>query len=80
VLLEETERRRALEILGESEARHRAIFENARSAMILTDEDGRVVMANEEFCRLTGHSRDEVEHRLFWTTFVPPKSCPESWR
>jgi PAS domain S-box-containing protein len=76
VLLEETERRRALEILGESEARHRAIFENAGSAMILTDEDGRVVMANEEFCRLTGHSRDEVEHRLFWTTFVPPEELP----
>jgi diguanylate cyclase (GGDEF)-like protein/PAS domain S-box-containing protein len=33
-------------------------------------------MANEEFCRLTGYSREEVEHRLFWTAFVPPDELP----
>lgn len=76
VLLEETERRRTLEILGESEARHRAVFENAGSAMILSDENGRVAMANEEFCRLTGYAREEVERCLFWTAFVPPDELP----
>jgi PAS domain S-box-containing protein len=40
-----------------------AIFESSGSAMIIVEENGTISMANEEFERLSGYAREEVENK-----------------
>lgn len=56
-----TERKHLLEILSESEARYRALFENSFEAIFLTSAEGAVLDANPAGCRLFGYSREEVK-------------------
>ena len=48
------ERGRAEAALRESEIRFRSIFEQATDAIIITDENGRIMDANPAACRLVG--------------------------
>ena len=55
-----------------SDARFRAVFDRALSAITLVDGEGRYVEVNPAFCRLVGRTRDELVG-LPTHTLVPPR-------
>jgi len=64
------ESRRVEKMLRESEDRYRTIFENTGTAMVILEEDKAISLANAEFERLSGYSREEIEGKKRWTEFV----------
>jgi PAS domain S-box-containing protein len=65
-----TERKRIEEALRTSESAYRAIFENTGTATMIVEEDTTISLANSEFEKLTGYTREEVEGKMCWTKFV----------
>ncbi|WP_321506069.1 PAS domain S-box protein [uncultured Methanoregula sp.] len=65
-----TELKRTQKDLKESENRYRTIFENTGTATVLLEENTRISIANAEFERLSGYSREELEGKKNWTEFV----------
>lgn len=64
--------------LHESEARFRNAFVQAALPQALSDaRDGRVVAANEEFCRLLGYTEQELLKRSFMELSYPGEADPE---
>ena len=55
VITDITERKRAEEALAESEAKYRHLVETTDTGYLILDEEGRVMDANVEYVRLTGH-------------------------
>lgn len=55
--------------LRESENRYRTIFEVSDNAMMLFDERSDIIMVNEQFEKMTGYSKSDVEGRKKWTDF-----------
>ncbi len=55
------ERRKAEQVLRESEDRYRTIFESTGTATILCDEDMTISLVSTEFERLTGFPRYQLE-------------------
>jgi PAS domain S-box-containing protein len=53
-------RKKAEEVLRESEAQYRLLFENSSEAIFLTNPDGSIYSANPEACRIYGRSEDEI--------------------
>ncbi|MEA3358330.1 MAG: PAS domain S-box protein, partial [Thermodesulfobacteriota bacterium] len=58
------------EELQESERRYRSVFENTGTATVIIEEDTTISMANAEFEKLSGYSREEIEGKMSWTEFV----------
>ncbi len=52
---DETERRRARQALAESEEKYRHLVETTDTGYLILDEQGRVLDANAEYVRLSGH-------------------------
>lgn len=50
-----TDRRRAERALAESEAKYRHLVETTDTGFLILDEQGRVVDANDEYVRISGH-------------------------
>jgi PAS domain S-box-containing protein len=67
---EAAKRRKAEEILKEGENRYCTMFENTGTAMIIIEEDTTISLANSEFLRLTGYSREDLNGKKSWTEFV----------
>ncbi|MDO9324522.1 MAG: PAS domain S-box protein, partial [Methanoregula sp.] len=65
-----TQLKRAQEDLKESENRYRTIFENTGTAIVLLEENTIISIANAQFERLSGYTRDELEGKKSWTEFV----------
>lgn len=61
------------ERLKESENRYRTIFEASGDAMMIVEANGTISMVNEEFERLTGFVREEVENIKYWGDFLIEK-------
>lgn len=65
-----TDRKLAEEALQRSEAQYRALIETTNTGFLIIDKEGRVLDANQEYVRLTGHRKlDEIRGRsvLDWT-------------
>ncbi|MDD3135408.1 MAG: PAS domain S-box protein, partial [Methanoregula sp.] len=67
-----TDRKRAEIALQEREAYYRTIFENTGTASVIIEEDTTISLANAEYVRLSGYSREEIEGKRCWTEFVVP--------
>lgn len=70
--MEMTERRQAEEALRESEDKYRTIFQTTGTAVIIIEEDTTISLVNEEFEKLTGYSRQDVEGISSWKQFFAP--------
>lgn len=69
--LDITEKKRAEEALKHSENVYRTIFETTGTAMIIVEEDTTISLANHEFERLTGYTKEQVEKGLSWQVLLP---------
>ena len=58
------------EIINSLEARHRTVFENTGNATCVFEEDTTISLANSDFERLSGYSKDEIEGKMSWTSFI----------
>ena len=58
---------------GTSEEWYQTVFENTGTATIIIDEDTTISLVNQEFARLFGRPKEEIEGKMSWTTFVAPK-------
>ncbi|AKI98658.1 PAS domain S-box-containing protein [Archangium gephyra] len=74
-LLEDiTERLRLEKSLRQGEAVFRRIMESDMMGLAFSDEDGRILEANDAFLSLVGHGREELERgTLRWQALVPPE-------
>lgn len=68
-----TDRKKTEKNLKESEFKYRTVFESTATAMGTFDENGIITLVNNEFQKLTGYSKQEVENNLHWFDFVIPK-------
>ncbi len=55
-----TEKKHSLEVLRENEAQFRSIVENSHDGIILIGSDYKFLYVNEEFCRITGRTFEEL--------------------
>lgn len=53
-------RRRNEQIIKDSEARYRSLFENSPDAILLADPFGKVLAANPAACTIFGHTQEEI--------------------
>jgi PAS domain S-box-containing protein len=67
-----TERVWAEEARRESEARFRAVFENATVGLVLVSDEGYYLDANPAFCTLVGRPREAVVGQPS-SSFIPPE-------
>jgi len=73
-----TKRKRAEEALRESEARFRAIFENAAIGIALVDMHGHPVESNPALQTMLGYGRLELAQKVF-TAFTHPADSQADW-
>jgi PAS domain S-box-containing protein len=69
-----SEREAARKALEQSEARFRAIFENASVGIGLSDMDGRILDVNEALAGMEGRAREEIVGRHF-REFTTPEDA-----
>jgi PAS domain S-box-containing protein len=67
-----TERIQAEGTIKKSEEFYRTIFEKTGNASLLLDEDTTILLANSNFEKLSGYSRQDLEGKMGWTVFVSP--------
>jgi PAS domain S-box-containing protein len=65
-----TKQRAAEEALRHNEFRYRALFESTGTAMGTFGDDSIITMMNQEFQKLTGYTREDVEQKMHWYDFV----------
>jgi PAS domain S-box-containing protein len=69
--MESDSMRRELEsIVNSLEARHRTVFENTGNATCVFEEDTTISLANGDFEVLSGYTKEEIEGKMSWTTFI----------
>jgi len=68
------DRDRLIEKLTESEERYRSVFENTATPTIIVEEDLTISMANVEFEKLSGYTKNQIEGSLTLSTFLPKEA------
>ncbi len=61
--------------LAESESKYRILVEEINDGYFVVDRNGRIVFANQEFCRLYGYSLREMIGKPI-TDLIAPRSLP----
>ncbi|EKQ55782.1 MAG: PAS domain S-box [Methanobacterium sp. Maddingley MBC34] len=56
--------------LKESEAFYKTLFEHTGTASILIDDDTTILMANTQFEKLSGYSKEDLEAKMSWKEMV----------
>ena len=59
-------------LLEDSEEKYRSIFENTGTAMIITDENMNITLANRTFQNILNQRGDQIEGRLNWIEMLVP--------
>ena len=70
-----SERKRAEEGLRSSEEQYRAIFNAAADALVLRDEQARIVDVNPAFLEISGYTREEVLSQNRWIFAGPEQAA-----
>ena len=65
-----TKQKEIEEELRRSEAIYRTVFDNTGTCMIMMNEDKVITLCNQEWLKLSGFSREEVEGKKKWTEFI----------
>ena len=73
VLLDLSERKRAEDQLQESQLRYRATFNQSNDGITIADLDGRYLMVNPAYCKMTGYTEEELL-KMRITDLMPPQS------
>jgi diguanylate cyclase (GGDEF)-like protein/PAS domain S-box-containing protein len=60
--------------LRESENKYRTIFENTGTAIVIVQDDMKISLANSEFVKMSGFSKQEIEGCKPLIDFVDPKN------
>ncbi|MHA2265441.1 MAG: PAS domain S-box protein, partial [Candidatus Thorarchaeota archaeon] len=68
-----TDRKKAEKAVKESEEKFRNYIENAPDGVLVVNNEGRVLEANEAICRITGYSKEEL-----FKMSIPDTLAPES--
>ena len=71
-----TERKESEAALSRSVARYRAIFETTGTATVIYDNDGLITLSNDEFSKLTGYPKEQVDGKLYWMDVIDPTLVP----
>ena len=64
------ERKKAEQILRESEEQYRTIFETTGTATMIVEEDGVISMVSSEFEKIFGYPREAIEGTNDWGKFI----------
>ncbi len=72
-----SDRKRAEDILKESESRFRAVLETIPLLAVLLDTEGTITLCNEAALQRTGWTREEVVGRSIFEIFVPVEARRE---
>ncbi|HWP95568.1 MAG TPA: PAS domain S-box protein [Syntrophomonadaceae bacterium] len=62
--------KRMEEALLDSEKKYRTVFETTGSATIIIEEGSTISLANEEYCKLSGYPREEIEDKKTFFEFI----------
>ena len=65
-----SKQKEVLEALQHNEKHYRSIFKNTGTGTIIVEKDMTISLANDEFLRMTGYERSEVEGQMKWTEIV----------
>jgi PAS domain S-box-containing protein len=65
-----SKRKEAEEALKASEQHYRTVFESTATANIIVAEDMTILLANSNFEKLVGYSKEEMEGKMKWTSFT----------
>lgn len=65
-------------VLRESEAKLRSLVESNVIGIVYADVEGNIGYANDEFLRIVGYQRGDLETGLLWTTITTPETLANS--
>jgi PAS domain S-box-containing protein len=68
-----TKRIKAEEALRESEEKYRTLFEHTGTGLIVIEEDKTVSLVNNQFCKLSGYVKEEIEGKKRSEDFALPE-------
>ena len=55
------------------EETYRTFFETTGTATVIINEDSTIYLANQEFEKMSGYRKDEVEGKMKWTDLISPE-------
>jgi len=60
----------AYKTISSSEKTYRSIFENTGNATVIIEDDSTISLANDEFVKLMGMTKEEIEGKRKWMEFI----------